>query len=285
MGSLSEQQKYINRRINDSLSISSVDYKLKLGSASSNKINFNNNQSVNIQSDTRENTKIAELKEDFIPFKFIWNKGGKNVKISGTFLDNWKNEIELEKNNNTGSFEKVINLTPTKHEFKFIVDNIWLCSEQYEILNDKNNYNNIIDLTNYSQKEKNFQEINDKLKKNKRKCSKEFGCNYLLRSDFDREVPNLPNYFKKSFDLNKRKKQKILKKNFKLFLNFNLSKNILENNDYKTITTISHEKLSHVCFQPETDYNNENDNKYIKSSITQRINHKFLTFIYYTPKK
>lgn len=285
MGSLSENQKYINRRINDSLSISSVDYKLKLGSVSSNLINFNNNQSLNVQSDTRENTKITEINEDFIPFKFIWNKGGKNVRISGTFLDNWKNEIELEKNINTGLFEKVINLTKTKHEFKFIVDNIWLCSGQYEVIKNKNNYNNIIDLTNYSQKEKDYQEMNDVFKKKKRKCSKEYGCNYLLRSDFVREVPDLPIHFRKSFDLNKTTKHKILKKNYKTFLNFNLSKNILENNDYKTITTISHEKLSHVCFQPETDYNNENDNKYIKSSTTQRINHKFLTFIYYTPKK
>lgn len=285
MGSLSENQKYINRRINDSLSISSVDYKLKLGSVSSNVINFNNNQSVNVQSDTRENTKITELKEDYIPFKFIWNKGGNNVKISGTFLDNWKNEIELEKNINTGLFEKVLNLTRTKHEFKFIVDNIWLCSDQYEILKNKNDYNNIIDLTNYTHKEKVYQEINDKFKKKYRKCSKEYGCNYLLSSDFVREVPDLPIYFRKSFDLNKRTKQKILKKNYKTYLNFNLSKNILENNDYKTITTISHEKLSHVCFQQETDYNNDKDNKYIRSSTTQRINHKFLTFIYYTPYK
>ena len=32
------------------------------------------------------------------------------------------------------------------------------------------------------------------------------------------------------------------------------------------------------------NYNN-NEDKYIKSSVTQRNNHKFLTLIYFTPKK
>ena len=53
------------------------------------------------------------------------------------------------------------------------------------------------------------------------------------------------------------------------------------NSEYKSILTISHEKLSHACFEIETDYNNE---KFIKTSSTQRNNHKFLTLVYYTPK-
>lgn len=283
MGSLSESNKY-NKAMNDSLSINSVDNKSKLENTSLNLDNLNNNQISIIQSETRESTKITELKEEIFPYKFIWNQGGKNVKIAGTFLENWRKEVDMEKNINNGLFEIIIFLTKSKHEFKFIVDGKWVCSQQYEICNDKNNLNNIIDLTNYIPNEKEMKIINEKLKQKKRKCSREYGCNYILNSGFDKEIPSLPSCYKESFNINKGKKVKVNKKNSQTFLNFNFTKNILENNDYKTILTISHEKLSHIYCECNSDYK-INENKYIKSSITQRCNHKFLTLIYYTPKK
>ena len=91
MGSLSESNKY-NKAMNDSLSINSVDNKSKLENTSLNLDNLNNNQISIIQSETRESTKITELKEEIFPYKFIWNQGGKNVKIAGTFLENWRKE-------------------------------------------------------------------------------------------------------------------------------------------------------------------------------------------------
>ena len=60
--------------MNDPLSVSSIDNKLKIGYESSNKILLNNNQSSIIQSETRENT-----------------------KISGAFLDNWRKVLEMKK--------------------------------------------------------------------------------------------------------------------------------------------------------------------------------------------
>lgn len=283
MGSLSESNKY-NRTMNDSLSINSVDYKLKLENTSLNVDNFNNNQLSIIQSETRESTKITELKEETIPYKFIWNQGGKNVKIAGTFLENWKKEVEMEKDINNDLFEKIIFLTKSKHEFKFIVDGKWVCSKQYEICIDKNNINNIIDLTNYIPNEKEMKIINEKLKQTKKKCSREYGCNYILNSGFDKEIPSIPSCYKESFNLNKGKKIKMNKKDSQTFLNFNFTKNILENYEYKTILTISHDKLSHIYCECDSDYKYD-ENKYIKSSITQRLNHKFLTLMYYTPKK
>ena len=283
MGSLNESQNY-NKTKNDSLSINSVEYKLKSENTSLNIDNSNNIQSSMIQSETRENTKITELKEETYPYNFIWNQGGKSVKITGTFLDNWKKEVEMEKNINNGIFEKTLYLTKSRHEFKFIVDGQWVCSQQYEIYKDKNNINNIIDLTNYTPNEKDMKIINQKLKPEKRKFSKEYGCNYILESNFKREVTSLPIFYKKSFDVNKGSKTKINKKDSNSFLNFNFTKNILENNEYKTILTISNEKLCHVFYEFESNYKN-NNNKYIKSSITQRYKHKFLTLIYYTPNK
>ena len=104
--------------MNDSLSVSSIDNKLKMRYESSNKIFLNNNQSSIMQSETGENTKISELKEETVPYKFLWNKGGNNVKI-----------MEMKKIINTDIFEIIINLTKSKHEFKFIVNDKCLCSQ------------------------------------------------------------------------------------------------------------------------------------------------------------
>ena len=280
MGSMSETKKINSQKLNDSLSVSSADYKTNIESICSNKDYMNSNLSSNIQSETRENTKISEIKEETFPYKFIWNLGGENVKITGTFLDNWEKELEMKKNIKTGYFEIIINLSKARHEFKFIVDNKWVCSQQYETIKDKNNYNNIIDLTNYSSNIDCLKNSNDSRKKRARKLSSEYGTIYAKKSDFDGEVPILPLYLLKSFDINYRAKQNYLKNKSKSFLNFNLNKKNLLNNEYKPILTISHEKLSHACYKIETDYNND---KYIKASMTQRNNHKFITFVYYTP--
>ena len=55
------------------------------------------------------------------------------------------------KNVETEIFEKIIYLPRAKHYFKFIVDNKWVCSNQYPTtMDNSNNQNNFIDLTNYT---------------------------------------------------------------------------------------------------------------------------------------
>ena len=98
MGSTSETKKINNEKTNDSISISSIDYKLNPENTYSNKDQTNNNPFSNIHSDTRETTKLSEIKEETYPYKFIWNAGGKTVKITGSFLDNWKKIKEMKKN-------------------------------------------------------------------------------------------------------------------------------------------------------------------------------------------
>ena len=48
---------------------------------------------------------------------------------------------------------------------------------------------------------------------------------------------------------------------------------------FKSIMAIPHEKLSHLF------YYCDKDNKYIRNAITQRSKHKFLTIVYFSPKK
>ena len=64
-------------------------------------------------------------------------------------------------------------------------------------------------------------------------------------------------------------------------LKFQLVNNDSENSSYKTIVVFPHEKLLHLCFNKNDCY----DYKYMRTSATCRIQHKFLTIIYYRPKK
>ena len=118
------------------------------------KFNYMKNNSTQTQSlhqsETTENTKIPES-NDLIPFKFEWKESGTDVKISGSFLDNWDRKEPLKFNNETKSYEITLNIPRGLNQFKFIVDDEWKFSEKYPTEEDKSgNINNIIDLTNYN---------------------------------------------------------------------------------------------------------------------------------------
>ena len=287
MGSISSSSKDNNNtKVCESQDDNSYDFELK----SENSIkNFEKNQSTNVQSEISDNSILLDLKENKIPYKFEWRQGGKIVKIAGSFLNNWKEQIEMKKNINTGFFEIELNITKGIHQFKFIVDKKWECSSNYLTTKDKNNINNIIDLTNYNPNKKlddsKFLSCkgNKKDKKKSIKTSIEYNCNYPNINDINDDAPAIPFHYINSFDLNNSSKQDNLYNHLHKYLQYNNSKNKLENNNFKTIMTISHEKISHLCNSIQ-NYNNDNKTSYTKLSITQRNKHKFLTYIYYTPK-
>ena len=47
--------------------------------------------------------------------------------------------------------------------------------------------------------------------------------------------------------------------------------------------TITHDKILHICYNVDDDDNNFNS-QFLRSAITQRNKHKFLSIIYYRPK-
>ena len=60
---------------------------------------------------------------------------GNEVKITGSFLNNWKEQMYMKKILSTGYFEIILNISKSVHQFKFIVDKKWACSpimEQYK---------------------------------------------------------------------------------------------------------------------------------------------------------
>ena len=287
MGSVSSNSKENFSRIKESLDESSYDYELKTDNTT--KIKNEKNISTIGQSETAEITKILDLNEKKIPYKFEWKEGGNDVKIAGSFLNNWKDQKIMKKNSNTGFFEIIINIPKGVNQFKFIVDNKWTCSPNYLAINEKNNTNNIIDTTNYNSNEMNDNEpINSKeAKKRKKKLKKdinEYNCNFPKLSDINNGAPNIPQMYINSFELDIQSNLNTIKKHFNQYLNFNMDKNKIENDTFKSIMPISHEKLLHICSNAEY-YNNDCKNKFIRSAITQRNKHKFLTIIFYSPKK
>lgn len=280
MGTISSVSKEIKHyKKNDSLDESS-EYESKTLNSSKNINKINQSQ---MQSETRENTKEANLNEQKISCKFEWKEGGSDVKIAGAFLENWTKKVDMSKNLSTGDYEIILNIPKGIHQFKFIVDNQWVCSKYYKIINDSNNnMNNIIDTNNIPSQMIVNNNNNSIIKKKKKKEHIEYNCNFPNSNEINVEAPGLPMHYGPFFNLNYQTKQDLMKDYFKKNLYFNKTKTILENNTLKTIITISHEKLSHICFNIENNNNNDN---FIRTAITQRNKHKFLTLVYFSPKK
>jgi 5'-AMP-activated protein kinase regulatory beta subunit len=281
MGTINSASKDMKNKINVSQDESS-DFEFK---ALKTIKDMNNQYLSQGQSETAENTK-NEINEQKILYTFEWKEGGNDVKIAGSFLDNWKKKEEMKKNLETGIFEIKINIPRGIHQFKFIVYEKWRCSPNYDIIHESNNNdNNIINLTNYIPTNANEINNNTQNKKKKKKTGKvniDYGCKYPNLNEVNSEAPNIPMHYIPRFNLNNQTKQKLVENKYNIPLTLNKKRNILENNSFKTIITITHEKLSHLCFNNEEDNSNET---YIRTAVTQRNKHKFITLVYFSPNK
>ena len=248
--------------------------------------------------------KTEDKKTNLFPYKFEWKGPGNNVVLAGSFLENWKKYEPLKKNISTGSFERIEYLSKTRHYFKFIVDNKWMCSNLYYTIKDKsNNINNFIDLTNYIPSEELFQEDiyhkNDKKeekisnsnlhkktiifgKKNEYNFNSKYKYSRLLK-DLNSIPPSIISSFKPSFKIdyisNQNKIKKVTKKNW---LKYKIKNGLTDNKTYKKIFPCPYDKLMHFCLNIN---NIKSDYKtYIKTCATVRNKHKNLTVVYYKPK-
>lgn len=228
-----------------------------------NRKKFSSNES---SENYEENNQIKNIK---IPFLFEWKEGGKTVKITGNFV-NWKeffNMKEVEK----GIFKYEVNLPKTKIQFKFIVDDKWVFSNNYNKIDDGNyNINNYIDLTHFKSKKKK--------KENKvNKGKKEIWCVNKAKDQMNINAPKVPFYYQDIFRINLNSNQIIIGR--KKYLNFNYNKINDENNSYKQILYPPHINFSHIiigCI---------GNKKYIKIGSYFRFKKKAITLIYYKPIK
>lgn len=291
MGTVSSRSKDRTLKVSESMDESTeFDFKINLL-----KNNLNTTNSFQ-QSETAEKTKMSELNET-VPYTFEWKEGGNNVHFCASFLEDWNRKEPMKLNKETNNYEVTLNVPKGVHQFKFIVNGQWVCSKNYKIINDKdNNINNEIEINN-DNNTKNISNTNNiqemkKTKKKHQKGNNDYNCVYPNQSSVNPDAPNIPVFFNALINLNYNSNQLNLDLNSKqneqnnndkidnnkLLFKFDKTKTILENSTFKSITTIPHEKLAHIFTH---FYIN---NKYIKSSVTQRNKHKFLTLVYFSPK-
>ena len=245
-------------------------------------INGNSLSGNSSQSDKNNENTNEQPNDIKIPTLFQWKEGGNNILITGSFCG-WSHRFAMLKNEKNNYYELKLFLPKGEYQFKFIVDNIWRCSNFYSTVTDQNNNtNNILDntkelneiikerekekekerenqktantSTNYdNDKKKNYQNatmnLSEKMKKN-------YGNLFPMKEQLNSEPPHLPQHYINPVNLNcypdVGKKKYI----------YNRLKNNLIRETFKAV-----------------------EKKYIRNSISFRVRSKFATIIYFHPNQ
>ena len=279
---------------NDSSSYKGV----KTDTTSLNGNSLSGNSSISDKNN--ENKYISEQINNIkIPTLFQWKEGGNNILITGSFCG-WSHRFTMTKNKKNNFYELTLYLPKGEYQFKFIVDNIWKCSNFYPTVTDlNNNTNNILDNTkelNYILKEKekekegenqntanssiNDNNINNENNKTNYKNAsiflsdeirKIYGNLYPLKEQLNSEPPNLPQYYINSINLNNY--SNIGEKKFI----YNKMNNNLIRETFQSVKIPNHVYLNHIFSNCKEDKN------YNRNCISFRIRSKFATIIYIHP--
>ena len=138
--------------------------------------NDNNEEEDSLKVEEEENDEEILSIEDFDDveekkkkFTFVWNEGGNNVKVTGSFSE-WKIQFSMFKGPDNQSFKLELPLDNGVYQFKFIVDNVWKCSKDYPTVQDgSGNVNNIL---NFNENEENESDDKNEEKENNKKEKK-----------------------------------------------------------------------------------------------------------------
>ena len=153
------------------------EYKKEQEEKGNKEKNDNNEEEDSLKAEEEENDEDL-TDEDFDDFEdkrkkftFVWNEGGNDVKITGSFSD-WKIQFPMIKDPDTQSFKFELPLDNGIYQYKFIVDNIWKCSKNYPTVPDgSGNINNILNFNENEEKESDDKN-EEKNKKEKKKSTK-----------------------------------------------------------------------------------------------------------------
>ncbi|CAL5980601.1 5'-AMP-activated_protein kinase [Hexamita inflata] len=77
-----------------------------------------------------------------VPTQFYWTQPGSSVYLCGSF-NNWRERIPMIQEQ-LGIWKVTRDLLPGKYQFKFIVDQTWRCSKDYQTVSEAGNINNVI---------------------------------------------------------------------------------------------------------------------------------------------
>ena len=294
--------------INSESDISHISNIIKLEIDTSNdKYSSNNeiNQKEIINKETpkdeinNDNNSSNEKKEEMNnnindKYIFIYPDEAQNVKLTGSFCD-WKIKYDMIRDPNDNKFKLALPLNNEIYQFKFIVDNEWKYSSNYQTQQDNlGNINNCIDLTNYFKKEeitkKNSKDKlpligNENAPKTKETTSSDKEENKIIKrkeSIYDCEYPSddniipmpLPNKrYYKSFKLDKYSHQNSIGN--QKYLNYDDKISLSYEASSKPIFLLGHVNLNHlICFK---------NKKMItaKNCMSFRYREKACTILYY----
>ena len=154
-----------------------------------------------------------------------------------------------------------------------------LCNKKTNIFNNNiYNKNNIIDtIKKGSKKDKS---IINSIKNKKAPKHEEYKSDYLNKSNSNINAPKLPFNYNTNFKIDNYSHQDEI--GTKEFIKNSKKNNFNANNDFKKISIIPNEVLSHLCTNENFNINQKNKN-YNEISVTQRYKHKLLTIVYLSP--
>ena len=154
-----------------------------------------------------------------------------------------------------------------------------LCNKKTNIFNNNiYNKNNIIDtIKKGSKKDKS---IINTIKNKKAPKHEEYKSDYLNKSNSNINAPKLPFNYNTNFKIDNYSHQDEI--GTKEFIKNSKKNNFNVNNDFKKISIIPNEVLSHLCTNENFNINQKNKN-YNEISVTQRYKHKLLTIVYLSP--
>ena len=154
-----------------------------------------------------------------------------------------------------------------------------LCNKKTNIFNNNiYNKNNIIDtIKKGSKKDKS---IINSIKNKKAPKHEEYKSDYLNKSNSNINAPKLLFNYNTNFKIDNYSHQDEI--GTKEFIKNSKKKNFNVNNDFKKISIIPNEVLSHLCTNENFNINQKNKN-YNEISVTQRYKHKLLTIVYLSP--
>ena len=266
--------------------------------SSYNGINFDKmktkskNNNYNSDQITQEKS-ISETQNKNL-IKFYWNEGGKEVFITGSFLE-WNKRLKMHKNKNN-IFEVELFLPKGKYEFKFIVDGSWKCSSNYQqIKDDRGNNNNFIDniSANYNYNEINFNlnknvtnlpEENNHKMRNIDELKKNYSNIYPSIDQLSEEAPKIPDVLEISIDLTENSNQKnIGNEQYLDFSYINLDES------FKNILQPVHSYLNHIFTNNDKNfiYNSHKEktenSTYLGINCNVKVKNKCISIIYYSP--
>ena len=255
-----------------------------------------NSLTSNSLSEKNENSqeKINEIK---IPTLFEWKEGGNNVIITGSFCG-WNHNFAMGYNEKSKNYELSLYLPKGEYQFKFIVDNVWKCSNFYEkVVDNNNNVNNV--LNNSKQLVEKIKENN---KDNHRTADSTPKNNHEIKNNTVKKINNfktqpLTDNMRKIYGNIHPKKEQLneeppcLPQNYISLLNFsnfssigeekflyNIFKNNLIRETFKSVRIPTHVYLNHIFM------NNQDSPNYLRINTTIRIKSKFASIIYFHPK-